>query len=104
MSTKGVQAIKAAETTRKVGAGTKVAVQTGIGATEGYAYTVVGGADPLSREALGGTVAGGFTGGLGRHADNLGASAKEAVQERILQGIDDKGFIRRGVTRIDELK
>ena len=78
---------------------TKAAAQARIGVVEGYSYQVAGGADPLSRQALGGGVAGGLTGRLGQYGDDLGKSAGNAVGTRMLSGVDDQLYGTRWVTR-----
>ena len=59
-------------------------MQAGLGMGEGYSYQVAGGADLLSRRAIGGGLAGGLMGGLGIHANAVGDKAGRAVSVRIL--------------------
>ena len=99
--TVGGRAIVSAKAVTELGTKGKFAVQAGIGMTEGYAYQVAGGADPLSRQAFGGGVAGGLTGGLGQLANPLGERAGSAVSTRILAGVEDKPLIARGLTRAE---
>ena len=87
--------ILSAERAGKLGWGTKA----GLGMGEGYSYQVAGGADPLSRRALGGGIAGGLTGGLGEFAKPLGKRAGSAVSVRMLDGVDQQLYGTRWITR-----
>ncbi len=73
----------------------KVAVQAGIGTTEGYTSAVAGGAAPLSREAFGSGAASALTGGLGVYGDKLGERAGTAVSNRILADIETQPWVAR---------
>lgn len=78
---------------------TKAVWQGGVGMAEGYSYQVAGGAEPLSKQAVFGGLAGGATGGFGQHADDLGKTAGNAVQSRMLKGVEEQMWGTRWVTK-----
>lgn len=80
---------------------TKIAVRTGIGTAEGYSYQVAGGADPLSRQAIGGGIAGGLTGGIVQRGDSVAEATKKEVSQRILDTAVGRGRVMTGLIKAD---
>lgn len=69
--------------------GTKV--KLALGAGEGYSYEVAGGADPLSKRAIGGGASGLFTAGITARGDNMAEGVKKHFDDMTTKAIEGRG-------------